>query len=684
MTAPAYRQLVWITGEAGATRARARALLHDHESHRLGWVGQPDPEASTAALPPARASVVATGGGRSLLGQTLTAGVLDAHAGFDPDDFGALSGTIIGGGHLLLLSPPPDDWRSRPDPALQPLLTHGLRLGDFAGHFLHRLTRILGQSPAVTRVEARPAATEALSPLTPPIHAALETPPEDCVPTADQQAVIDAIATLARASAPGVLFITADRGRGKSAALGLATRLLPNVPVRLTGPSRAAVARVRAHAGVAAAPSFLAPEAVSPDPSLLLIDEAAALPLGRLARLVADNPRCVLTGTVHGYEGSGRGLILRLARTLRATARAVQQQHLSEPVRWPADDPLEQLTDRILLLSAEPARSDSAPTQASVTLESVEPAALARHEADLRAAFGLLVAGHYQTRPRDLRQILDDPALQLILARAGQQIVGIAAARAEGGLDPDLTRAIHTGTRRPAGHLIAQSLTFHAGVECAATQRGLRVQRIAVHPDWQRRGIGQKLVNRLTQTTRDGGLDWLGTSFGGTAELVDFWRACGLEPVRVGNRRDPRSASHAVIMLRALSPAGTALMSMARQRLAVHLPNQLTHALADLPTALVERLSADLPTPPTEAIDQADLAAFAHGYRSLLDTHGALARRARGVDNGWDPSDWALLDTAIRAPLDTAALTATAGASGHREALKRLRRVAQQLLESDA
>jgi len=512
--------------------------------------------------------------------------------------------------------------------------------------------------------------------LTPPPIAQLTT-------TQDQQAAIAAITTLAQAPTPEALLITADRGRGKSAALGLAARALSNLPLRLTGPSRAAVERVIAHAGPAA-PEFIAPEQVMPEPGLLMIDEAAALPLGLLAQRVRDNPRCVLTGTVHGYEGSGHGLTLRLAQKLEETGCRLQRMHLTEPIRWPLNDPLEALTDRVLLLSAAPQPISAPMPSAGVVIESITAETLARAETDLHDAFGLLVAGHYQTRPRDCRQLLDDPAMRIVVARADRQIIGIAAARPEGGLDAELTAAIYRGTRRPAGHLIAQSLTFHAGLPHAAMLPGLRIQRIAVHPDWQRRGVGQALVDRLATAAGEAGGHWLGASFAASPALIDFWRSSRLEVARVGNRRDPRSASHAVIMLRGLSAAGAHLLTQARQRVAVHLPDQCRHALADLPSPLIERLFTDLPAhPPTQSIDQADLSAFAYHHRSLLDSYGALARRAQDADNGRSPSDDALLATAIRAPQDSAALASAAGMTGRREALARLRAIAQQLLETD-
>ena len=678
MTRPAPRRLIWIVGDAPAARRCAAEILAGLPATAIGWVGRGD------AAPPLDVPEIATGHGRQLLGQTLTAGVIDAHAGLDPDDLGAVAGTLAGGAALLLLTPPAKDWLRLPDPGVEPLRSHGLTRADFHRHFRARLLRLLAASPGVEQI-CLPAAHRQPRPVWHAPHVAQNG--ERATPTADQQTVIDAIQALAAASDPSSLLITADRGRGKSAALGMAIAALGAEPVRLTAPSRLAAGSVLAHAGQAA-PAFTAPELVQPGPGLLLIDEAAALPLGLTARLLANNPRCVLTGTVHGYEGSGRGLMLRLARDLALQPGGLQHLRLTEPIRWPGNDPLETLIDQLLLLSAEPPAIAPDPRTsgtASVHIAPCSPAHLARNEPALHAAFGLLVDGHYQTRPRDLRQLLDDPAMRLWTAAEDGVIVGILAARREGGFDADLTRDIHLGRRRPPGHLIPQSLTFHAGIPAAARLEGLRIQRIAVHPDRQRCGIGQQLVAAARQAARADHLAWLGTSYGATPALLDFWEACGLQVARVGNRLDPASASHAVIMLEALSRYGAELLAQARRRLGVHLPDQLEQALRNLPAALHARLTKNLPQPTAVErahIDRLDLYAFAHGHRALLDTHGALARCAEEADNARGSAPDPLLAHAIRDPGDMAAMAAAAGASGRREALAALRRQIRQWPEA--
>lgn len=57
----------------------------------------------------------------------------------------------------------------------------------------------------------------------------------------------------------------------------------------------------------------------------------------------------------------------------------------------------------------------------------------------------------------------------------------------EGGLSQELSQAVWAGFRRPRGNLVAQSLAAHGSNPLAATLRGRRVSRIAVHPARQRK-----------------------------------------------------------------------------------------------------------------------------------------------------------------------------------------------------
>lgn len=54
-----------------------------------------------------------------------------------------------------------------------------------------------------------------------------------------------------------------------------------------------------------------------------------------------------------------------------------------------------------------------------------------------------------------------------------------------------------------------------------------------VHPDWQRRGIGTRLVQEAIRATRDtAGVEWLHVDF--EPHLTDFYAGCGFTPTSAG------------------------------------------------------------------------------------------------------------------------------------------------------
>lgn len=613
------RRLILIHGDHARAVARAQTLLAPLPSDQAQWIDQP-------------------GRGRQHLGQTLSAAVIDAHRAFNAEALGAISGTLIAGAALVVLVPPP------PHPA-----------------FLQRLLRLAAACPWVETLSADAPLPEAIRP-----HSVLSEPAIQ--PTADQQKAIQACQMALSAPQACPLLITADRGRGKSTALGLAlaTGIRPNA--RLTGPSRAAVAEVIKHAGHYP-PKFLAPEDITPRTDPLMIDEAAALPLGLLEKLIRENPCCVLAGTIHGYEGSGRGLELRIP-THRVT--------LQQPVRWAANDPLEALIDDVLLIKASPPEvaTDQARAEQPIIIKWMHQQQLIDNPDLLAAIFTLLIESHYQTRPRDLQQLLEDPTLKIAGAFTADQLVGVATAKLEGGLDPALAKPIWLGQRRPMGHLIAQSLSFHAGIQGASNLHGLRLQRIAVKSANRRRGIGRQLVAAMQTHAQSLGCDWFGSSFSATPALLDFWASTGLKPVRLGQRFDPHGGARAVIMLNGLSKAGQRLVAQARARFAVHLPDQIKHAQPALTPALAKRLQEDLPKADCTVIDRQDRIAFAIGHRPWLDSVGALQR---ALPTAAAPPP-ARVSAALAEPKALAPLAKHYGFTGQREYLKSLREWAATML----
>lgn len=576
-----------------------------------------------------------------LLGQQCDGLVYDAHSGFDPDGFGAASGALSGGSILLILTPRLADWPSRRDPQAERIAVHPYTPDEVGGRFIARLARVLASAPGCCIVRQN----RASRPLPPSPRgaagyrrsAAADTPATD-----DQQAVIDAIVKAAHGRARRPLVITADRGRGKSAALGLAAaRLLTagTASILVTAPRRAAVEPLFRHA-LAALPDarsdatglrcrgrevrFLPPDALvqtRPPADLLLVDEAAGIPVPLLTEALTGYPRVVFATTIHGYEGAGRGFEVRFRATLDRLTPNWRRVALDKPIRWACGDPLEALTARALLLDANPADAEALAGARPRTCDaiSLDRDRLAHDEQTLRELFGLLVLAHYQTRPFDLRHLLDGPGVRVQALQHGRSIAATLLTADEGGFDSALCEAVFAGRRRPRGHLLPQTLAAHAGFGEAPLLQYRRIIRIAVHPAAQGRGLGRQLIDTAITAAAGAGCDLIGASFGATPELLRFWTRCGFAPVQLGTRRNNASGDHALVVLCALRERGSSLLMRARQRFVERLPRLLPGPFRRVRPDLIAALLAELPGQPPglDASARRELTAFAHHHRSL-------------------------------------------------------------------
>jgi tRNA(Met) cytidine acetyltransferase len=225
--------------------------------------------------------------------------------------------------------------------------------------------------------------------------------------------------------------------------------------------------------------------------------------------------------------------------------------------------------------------------------------------------------------------LLDNPDVHIWLARAGDAVVAVLLAVAEGGFDQAMAGLVLRGSRRPRGHLLPQSLAVHAGLDQALQQRVLRVQRIAVHPQLQRRGIGRSLLQRAADWAREHRFDTLGCAYGVEPALLAFWRSTGFRTARAGVRVDPASAAHSLFIVVGLSGPGRELADAAVRDFQAQLPWALAASLSDLDSHLAVQLLAgrDCSDLALSGDDWGDLERIAQGARQAA-TAEALVWRA--------------------------------------------------------
>lgn len=579
-----HRLCIALRGEPDATREEALAVVAALNSEDVLWVGEDEVRFTTAT----RSSV------KRLLGRAFDAVVLDLHGGLDPDLIGQCHGFVWGGGRLVLRMP--DAGAHPPD---ERLAVSPFTVSDVTRRFADRFERCLARSSAL----------DAARPMEPISHVVRGT--------AEQRALVERLAESFRSDEPSVSVVIADRGRGKSSALGLALdRAMQDrvLGVAITAGSESSLVEVRRFAPEEARfVDALELAQSASDHEVIVVDEAAQLPVPLLERIVMHHPRAriAFASTARGYEGTGRGFVLRFLEWLKAVDRPLTSSTLSEPIRWDADDPLERLVFDALLLDAEPARIDAV-GPARVRYVSLDRDVLAANEPLLREVFGLLVHAHYRTTPGDLRALLDAPNLAVHAALHDEHVVGAPLIAREGGLSERECEAIASGARL-RGHALAETLASHAGRTGAGRLTMIRSVRIAVHPAARRLGIARALVDHVHASYSP---DLFGTIFGATPELLRFRREVGYTLVRLGVSRGARTGEPAAVMLRPVTPEAVELVGALRADLARDLPLQL-ELLEDeltLEPRLAEALSLDLPS--VEPLSDEACAAIVSRYAS--------------------------------------------------------------------
>ena len=555
------RELLILVGEDDFL---AYQLNHNLLLKSAVWIGDVSPHFATPSYFPFNKT-------KNLLGSEFPAIIYDARQGIHLDALAMAAGTLQDGSQLLLLL---NHWADLPNqPDSDSLRWSGEKHAINTPHFIAFLQEKIAKYSFPVYQNT-------------PLNLASPTPQKDrsphCHPTLEQARLLQ---QMAETEEP-ILIITAKRGRGKSALAGLFAKqqVAQNQPVILTAPNKSAVNIFNAFAG--AEITFMPPDELSQNLSdapqqfanhWLFVDEAAMIPLDILFRLTKAFKRVVLTTTIHSYEGTGRGFLLKF---MSKTDRTLRHFELFTPLRWQTDDKLEAFIDDLLLCDCED-RLPQPPYDGALT-EQIQISHCEQIPHDqIESVYGLLTLAHYRTSPLDLRRLLDAPQQQFYLAQAQGALLGCVWAVPEGGLtDNTLIRQIRRGERRPRGNLVAQMLCFQAGLEEACELRSLRISRIAVQPNWQQRGLGQRLIAQMTQQIKQqGAVDFLSVSFGYTLELLAFWQKCGFILVHFSESKEASSGCYSVVALCPLSEGGRAFVQQAEKQFQRNLPLSL-HPLA--------------------------------------------------------------------------------------------------------
>ena len=551
------RELLILVGEDNFL---AHQLNHNLSLKSAVWIGDVSPYFATQAYFPFSKT-------KNLLGSEFPAIIYDARQGIHLDALAMAAGTLQDGGQLLLLLNHWADLANQPDS--DSLRWSGEKHAINTPHFIAFLQEKIAKYnfPVYQSM-----------PLTLALPMLQKDRSTHCQPTLEQARLLQQMAEAEEA----ILIVTAKRGRGKSALAGLFAKqqLAQNQPVILTAPNKSAVNIFNEFAG--AEITFMPPDELIQNLSeapqqfanhWLFVDEAAMIPLDILFRLTKAFKRVVLTTTIHSYEGTGRGFLLKF---MAKTDRTFRHFELFTPLRWQTDDKLEAFIDDLLLCDCEDRLPQPPYNEALAEQIQISHCERIPHD-EIESLYGLLTLAHYRTSPLDLRRLLDAPQQQFYLAHAQDALLGCIWAVPEGGMaDNTLIHQIRRGERRPRGNLVAQMLCFQAGLEEACALRSLRISRIAVQPNWQQQGLGQRLIAQMKQQNM---VDFLSVSFGYTPKLLAFWQKCGFILVHFSESKEASSGCYSVVALCPLSEKGQVFVQQTEKQFQRNLPLSL-HPLA--------------------------------------------------------------------------------------------------------
>ncbi|VDN06005.1 unnamed protein product [Thelazia callipaeda] len=264
---------------------------------------------------------------------------------------------------------------------------------------------------------------------------------------------------------------------------------------------------------------------------LVVIDEAAAIPLPIVKRLIAGPYLVFLASTINGYEGTGRSLSLKLLQQLREQAAGLLKDHkegqvvvavkgrtlhelaLEESIRYKPGDQIEAWLNRILCLNACNAHrlvSGMPPPKDCQLLYVNRDTLFSFHKASetfLHNIMAIYVSAHYKNSPNDLQMLSDAPAHHLFVLVGPineeqaqlPEVLAVIQIAMEGNLSAaTVSNNIGRG-KRAAGDLLPWTISQQFMDENFPTLSGARIVRIAVHPDFQSMGYGSRALELLLQ-----------------------------------------------------------------------------------------------------------------------------------------------------------------------------------------
>lgn len=579
------------------------------------------------------------------LGVTVQVLVMDLTRDFKPNDVGRLVGIVEGGGIIVFLIPNWDQWDTFntifketltvpqfPEPRhvfltwiKKKLLEHdGIGIYDVDNNKVIKKLKLEREVKTYSKTAVLPQSR--LFPAEVYKHAL----------TMDQVNVLKILENFYEKPGKGkkkVFVLTADRGRGKSCAIGIGLvglihlfkKVKPRFRALVTSPSPSNVQSLMTLAanvldtmgykydvikksgyiveirGEKFSIEYWEPITIPKlKGDIVVVDEAAGIHVPLLYKILESHNRLVFSSTIHGYEGAGRGFSVRFLKKLKnMEGIELYEYEMTEPIRYNYNDPVEEWQFKALLLDAEPAELDEKDLEdiemKRLIYVKYDPKQLFENEKELRELFGIYVLAHYRNEPDDLGMLADAPHhfIRAVKTASGKIVCAIQIAQ-EGPIDTREVDELLRGGKIP-GNIIPDRFLKHTRLVDFAHTIGWRIVRIATHPAVQGKGIGSWALEKVFEEVKERGLDWLGSGFGVTGELLKFWVKNGFSVIHMSPDRNPVSGEYTVLVIKPVKEEVKKLVELAKLEFKSKIMNSLSINYRELEPEVAQLILDDEP-----------------------------------------------------------------------------------------
>ncbi|WP_455141036.1 GNAT family N-acetyltransferase [Candidatus Hodarchaeum mangrovi] len=331
---------------------------------------------------------------------------------------------------------------------------------------------------------------------------------------------------------------------------------------------------------------------------LLVIEEAATLPVDSLKSLFKQKVPKIMVSTVHGYEGSGRSFQIKITNPLKRQ-KQINYNHytLKQPIRYLEDDKVENFLNYVFFLDAEPPlinkeiltkiKNDFSLTQyPEVGKHLIESNYQVLHD-----HIGILVYSHYRNQPNDLLVLCDSinhflVGFNLVNNENTHFLLVSTQFSQEGSMNDNVIDYVESG-KFIEGNLIPTVAIRHFSRDFARL-KGLRIVRIAVHPEFINQGYGRKAIELILDYFYQ--FDWIGVSFGANVKLVKFWRKFGFYSVHLRPIKTPETGEWNLIMIRPQSNQSEEIINQASRDFILQFIELLKQSLHSMSYELVQEI----------------------------------------------------------------------------------------------